>query len=64
MNVTRRGEEHEAAIQRILKAAKTAGKKAAIFCKSSSLKHVSPLELFIVTLDNILSYHSNQEISN
>lgn len=34
MGVTRGGEEHEAAIQRILKAAKTAGKKAAIFCKS------------------------------
>lgn len=33
MNVTRGGEEHEAAIQRILKAAHGAGKKAAIFCK-------------------------------
>lgn len=34
MNVVRGGEEHEAAIQRTLKAAKAAGKKAAIFCKS------------------------------
>jgi 4-hydroxy-2-oxoheptanedioate aldolase len=33
MHVTRGGEEHEAAIQRILKAAHDAGKKAAIFCK-------------------------------
>jgi 2-keto-3-deoxy-L-rhamnonate aldolase RhmA len=33
MNVVRGGEEHEAAIQRTLKAAKAAGKKAAIFCK-------------------------------
>jgi 4-hydroxy-2-oxoheptanedioate aldolase len=32
MGVVRGGEEHEAAIQRILKAAKAAGKKAAIFC--------------------------------
>lgn len=32
MNVERGGEEHEAAIQRILKAAKAAGKTAAIFC--------------------------------
>ncbi|KAL2819838.1 Pyruvate/Phosphoenolpyruvate kinase-like domain-containing protein [Aspergillus cavernicola] len=32
MGVQRGGEEHEAAIQRILKAAKSAGKKAAIFC--------------------------------
>lgn len=32
MRVTRGGEEHEAAILRVLKAAKTAGKKAAIFC--------------------------------
>ncbi|KAI0160510.1 Pyruvate/Phosphoenolpyruvate kinase-like domain-containing protein [Xylariaceae sp. FL1272] len=32
MGVTRGGEEHEAAIQRTLKAAKAAGKKAAIFC--------------------------------
>ncbi|KAH8886281.1 Phosphoenolpyruvate/pyruvate domain-containing protein [Thozetella sp. PMI_491] len=32
LGVVRGGEEHEAAIQRTLKAAKTAGKKAAIFC--------------------------------
>ncbi|KAL4780647.1 Pyruvate/Phosphoenolpyruvate kinase-like domain-containing protein [Aspergillus varians] len=32
IGVQRAGEEHEAAIQRILKAAKSAGKKAAIFC--------------------------------
>ncbi|KAH7024918.1 Pyruvate/Phosphoenolpyruvate kinase-like domain-containing protein [Microdochium trichocladiopsis] len=32
MGVERCGEQHEAAIQRILKAAKDAGKKAAIFC--------------------------------
>lgn len=32
MGVTRGGEEHEAAIQRIKKAAHAAGKKAAIFC--------------------------------
>jgi len=32
MNVERGGEEHEAAIQRILKAAHAAGKTAAIFC--------------------------------
>jgi hypothetical protein len=32
IGVQRGGEEHEAAIQRILKAAKSAGKKAAIFC--------------------------------
>ncbi|KAJ5692997.1 hypothetical protein N7462_002420 [Penicillium macrosclerotiorum] len=32
MGVTRGGEEHEAAIQRILAAAHNAGKKAAIFC--------------------------------
>ncbi|KAF9886584.1 hypothetical protein FE257_011356 [Aspergillus nanangensis] len=32
MGVVRGGEEHEAAIQRTLKAAKAAGKKAAIFC--------------------------------
>ncbi|CAH0020844.1 unnamed protein product [Clonostachys rhizophaga] len=34
MNVVRGGEEHEAAIQRTLKAAKAAGKKAAIFCSN------------------------------
>lgn len=33
MGVTRGGEEHEAAIQRILAAAHANGKKAAIFCK-------------------------------
>lgn len=33
MGVERGGEEHEAAIQRILKAAKAEGKTAAIFCK-------------------------------
>lgn len=32
MGVARGGEEHEAAIQRVLTAAHTAGKKAAIFC--------------------------------
>ncbi|KAL3431189.1 Pyruvate/Phosphoenolpyruvate kinase-like domain-containing protein [Aspergillus tetrazonus] len=32
IGVQRGGDEHEAAIQRILKAAKSAGKKAAIFC--------------------------------
>ncbi|KAJ5733969.1 hypothetical protein N7493_002755 [Penicillium malachiteum] len=32
MNVTRGGDEHEAAIQRVLAAAHSAGKKAAIFC--------------------------------
>lgn len=32
MNVQFGGEEHEAAIQRTLKAAHAAGKKAAIFC--------------------------------
>ncbi|KAH8697915.1 2,4-dihydroxyhept-2-ene-1,7-dioic acid aldolase [Talaromyces proteolyticus] len=32
MGVARGGEEHEAAIQRVLKAARSAGKKAAIFC--------------------------------
>ncbi|KAL2869456.1 HpcH/HpaI aldolase family protein [Aspergillus lucknowensis] len=32
MGVQRGGEEHEAAIQRILRATKSAGKKAAIFC--------------------------------
>jgi 4-hydroxy-2-oxoheptanedioate aldolase len=35
MNVTRGGEEHEAAIKRILSAAHNAGKKAAIFCMCS-----------------------------
>jgi 4-hydroxy-2-oxoheptanedioate aldolase len=34
LGVERKGPEHEAAIQRILKAAHGAGKKAAIFCKS------------------------------
>jgi 4-hydroxy-2-oxoheptanedioate aldolase len=33
MGVVRGGDEHEAAIQRVLKAAKDAGKKAAIFCE-------------------------------
>lgn len=33
MGVTRGGEEHEAAIQRVLAAAHAEGKKAAIFCK-------------------------------
>lgn len=32
MNITRGGEEHEAAIKRVLNAAHNAGKKAAIFC--------------------------------
>jgi 4-hydroxy-2-oxoheptanedioate aldolase len=34
LGVERKGPEHEAAIQRILKAAHGAGKKAAIFCES------------------------------
>jgi 4-hydroxy-2-oxoheptanedioate aldolase len=34
MGVTRGGDEHEAAIQRVLKAARSAGKKAAIFCSN------------------------------
>lgn len=42
MNVVRGGEEHEAAIQRTLKAAKAAGKKAAIFCKSFTCADVAP----------------------
>jgi 4-hydroxy-2-oxoheptanedioate aldolase len=33
MGVTRCGEEHEAAIQRVLAAAHASGKKAAIFCR-------------------------------
>ena len=37
MGVTRGGDEHEAAIQRILKAAKDAGKTAAIFCEFFSV---------------------------
>lgn len=36
MNIQRGSEEHEAAIQRTLKAAHSSGKKAAIFCKSLS----------------------------
>jgi 4-hydroxy-2-oxoheptanedioate aldolase len=32
MRVTRGGEEHESAIKRVLAAAKSSGKKAAIFC--------------------------------
>jgi 4-hydroxy-2-oxoheptanedioate aldolase len=32
MGVVRGGDEHEAAIQRILKVAKSAGKETAIFC--------------------------------
>ena len=36
MGVTRGGEEHEAAIQRILAASHAAGKKAAIFCTDGS----------------------------
>jgi 4-hydroxy-2-oxoheptanedioate aldolase len=36
MNVQFGGEEHEAAIQKTLKAAKSAGKIAAIFCRSLS----------------------------
>lgn len=35
MGVTRGGEEHESAIQRILAASHAAGKKAAIFCMSN-----------------------------
>lgn len=35
MGVTRGGDEHEAAIQRVLAAAHAEGKKAAIFCKFS-----------------------------
>lgn len=37
MGVTRCGEEHESAIQRILAAAHASGKKAAIFCVFSPL---------------------------
>jgi hypothetical protein len=44
MNVVRGGPEHEAAIQRTLKAAKAAGKKAAIFCK---LNHGNIFSLYI-----------------
>ncbi|GLI72787.1 hypothetical protein PoHVEF18_000971 [Penicillium ochrochloron] len=36
MNVTRGGEEHEAAIKRVLTAAHNAGKKAAIFCSDGN----------------------------
>ncbi|KAJ5462608.1 hypothetical protein N7475_007552 [Penicillium sp. IBT 31633x] len=36
MRVTRGGEEHEAAIQRVLNAAKSAGKTAAIFCSDGN----------------------------
>lgn len=39
MGVTRCGEEHEAAIQRILKAAHAANKKAAIFCTGGEDAH-------------------------
>ncbi|KAE8153356.1 Pyruvate/Phosphoenolpyruvate kinase-like domain-containing protein [Aspergillus avenaceus] len=39
MGVVRGGEEHEAAIQRILKACKSAGKKAAIFCTDGAQAH-------------------------
>lgn len=42
MGVTRGGGEHEAAIQRILKAAKSAGKTAAIFCMSLWLAFFLP----------------------
>ena len=38
MNVTHGGEEHEAAMTRTLKAAKSAGKKAAIFCTSYQIR--------------------------
>lgn len=41
----RKGPEHEAAIQRILKAAHAAGKTAAIFCEPCLLlKHSSPAD--------------------
>lgn len=36
LGVERKGPEHEAAIQRILKAAHSAGKTAAIFCELAS----------------------------
>lgn len=47
MGVTRGGEEHEAAIKRIMAAAHAAGKKAAIFCM---LPHWSPQILETVSL--------------
>lgn len=37
MQIERKSEEHEKAIQRVLQAAKSAGKLAAIFCTSSAL---------------------------
>ena len=40
MGVERGGQEHEAAIERILKATKSAGKKAAIFCERISMLDV------------------------
>lgn len=43
MGVTRCGEEHEAAIQRVLSAAHASGKKAAIFCVFHSLHHSDSL---------------------
>lgn len=45
MGVERGGEEHEAAIQRTLKAAHSAGKKAAIFCKFAQDNHWSELSV-------------------
>ncbi|KAB8236630.1 Pyruvate/Phosphoenolpyruvate kinase-like domain-containing protein [Aspergillus alliaceus] len=39
MGIVRGGEEHEAAIQRILRACKSAGKKAAIFCTDGAQAH-------------------------
>lgn len=54
MGVTRGGEEHEAAIQRILKAAHAAGKKAAIFCtdgKDSRVRAEQGFDMISVITD-------------
>jgi 4-hydroxy-2-oxoheptanedioate aldolase len=48
MNVEFGGEEHEAAIAKILAAAKAAGKIAAIFCMSES-----SLQLFAVLVREV-----------
>jgi 4-hydroxy-2-oxoheptanedioate aldolase len=52
MGVTRGSEEHEAAIQKTLKAAKVAGKKAAIFCKSRTISFDGGQESDVVTGTN------------
>lgn len=49
MGVERGGEEHEAAIQRILKATKAAGKTAAIFCMSPDLLSTEDEECILTT---------------